>query len=161
LSRTLPGSDWEKQLPFLAYWLIQDWSLSYAASCPECEDSYGVPIARIMLRKYDDRGSKRCCIAYVDETPPYRRRLWPHSLPEEAISLVPYLWRTREQAQASLDRMGIRVERIDPLIIDLNGLRDEFRMATFYTTPGIEVVARTVLFNGQQRIALFRKRSNL
>jgi len=145
-------------LASLAYWLVQDWHLSFAAACVECDDSTGVPVARVWLRKYIEGGKKKCCIVYVDQAPPRRRLLDKPTLPATATTLVPYHWRTLdEKTRHMLERMGIGATELDPSKLAMADIQTLFEKAVFSASPETKIAASTVIFQGEERIALFQR----
>jgi hypothetical protein len=150
----LSRSHWD--LPRLAYWIIQDWYLWYAAKCPECDDSTGVPVARVYLRKYQQDGKKKCCIVYVEQMPPFRRWL-SQSGRLGTTSLVPHLWSRVDAARPTLTRIGVPVKPFDTAVPGFAEVQGEFERASFWASPNTPMTARSVLFQGQERIALFQR----
>jgi hypothetical protein len=78
----------EVQLARLVFYLVQECRNRYvSATCHECKDGRGVPLARVYLRAGDGSPTHlahtdgQCCVVWIDPYPPYRRLLSRDDLP--------------------------------------------------------------------------------
>jgi hypothetical protein len=96
----------------IGFWIYYDWLLhQLECPCQGCRPDRGVPLARVLVRRPDERDGK-CRVLFIDAGSPPRRWLRKdpcRPLPRGAIDLAPYLWQPRG-VLGDLRRMGVAVK---------------------------------------------------
>lgn len=95
------------------FWLYYDWLL-HELECPcwSCRPDPGVPLARVLLRRFEERGQQQCRVMLIDTSAPHRRPLRKDEcrpIARGAIDLAPYLWQPGRAAVDRLRLLGLRV----------------------------------------------------
>jgi predicted flap endonuclease-1-like 5' DNA nuclease len=107
----------ERDVAELLFLLVQDCRNAYLTCfCSGCEDTPGVRLARVWLRRDDDR---RCHVERIDPYPPYRRTLstacWP--APLGWVNAAQVVWHRWEEACTRLADLGVNVVGTTPFNI--------------------------------------------
>lgn len=136
------GLKTEADIAKVLFWMVQDCRNSFlACSCYRCQQSRGVPLARIWLQSTkDSNGKPQCCVLGIDSDPPHRRMIesecWP--APFGSVNMAPVIWRRAEEAPSVLRGLGISVtERVKFTIPkSVTELNEVLKRGTLFASRG-------------------------
>jgi hypothetical protein len=105
---------WDERLAVQAlFWIVQDCRNAFLQSgCTNCAADGGVPIARVWVRiPKADAAKSKCQILAIDTHPPYRRPIRSNNWlsPLGCVNVGQVIWRRAEDAQATLNGLGLRL----------------------------------------------------
>lgn len=147
----------EGDIARLLFLLVQDCRNAYlTCSCHACEDSPGVPLARVWL--HTEEQGRRCKVVAIDPYPPYRRPLrtecWPAPLGWVNVGQV--IWHRWEGACARLADLGVSVVGVVDFAIPATvaALKAALTCRPFVEC-GEEVVVQLFEFGGSKRVVGF------
>jgi hypothetical protein len=96
----------------ILFWLYFDWLLrELECPCGSCRPDRGVPLARVLLRRSEERGQTRSRVMLIDTAAPHRRPLRKdpcRPVPRGDTDLAPYLWQPGVAAIDALALQGIK-----------------------------------------------------
>jgi hypothetical protein len=105
----------EAKLGQVLFWLVQDCHNAFlTCACYACQDSPGVPLARVWLQATPDSDGKQVCtVLGIDAYPPYRRPLSPECWPAPlgSVNAGQVIWHDLEEARTKLADLGVDVVR--------------------------------------------------
>lgn len=151
-----------RHFPFIPYlsdhkkawtWIFEDFFLSQSAACAECDDIPGIPLARALLWKNPQK--KSCCVIDIETAPPRRRPLSKDS--DDRIDYSAFLWRPVEEVRAQLNAAGVPAPRPFPTSEDVSATNAEYQTALWSAPAGSAVTALTLMLNGTERVAVFKR----
>jgi hypothetical protein len=97
----------------VALYIYIDWYLhELACECWSCRPDRGVPIARVLLQRIENRSDQHCRVVMIDTAVPFRRPLRKdpcRPIPADALDLAPWLWQPVSYATAGLRAVGVRL----------------------------------------------------
>jgi hypothetical protein len=158
----------EAKLVQVLFWLVQDCrNVFLTCDCYACQDSPGVPLARVWLQATtDSSGRQVCTVLGIDTYPPYRRPMSPECWPAPlgSVNAGQVIWHDLEEARTKLADLGVEV--VDQEVFNFPGtvaeLEDALRPTqNLFLRYDASYIVRYYAVQGRQRVVGFRLGASL